>query len=102
MARRCYAGHERPLREPSLRPVPPERAAPAEFMDRPLPRSPWKARRRWIIAGATATVAAILAIWFVPPPGSLTVKAADVEIALVRTAPFQDYLPVRAEVAPLR
>lgn len=71
-------------------------------MDRALPKSPWKARRLWIVGGAAAIAAAVLAAWFIPPPGSLSVKAADVEIAPVRTAPFQDYLPVRAEVAPLQ
>ena len=47
-------------------------------------------------------MAIALAVWLIPPPGSLSVKAADVEIAAVQRAPFQDYLPVRAEVAPLR
>jgi HlyD family secretion protein len=71
-------------------------------MDRPLARSPWKARRRWIALGAAAIAAVVLAAWLIPPPGSLAVKAAGVEIAPVRRAPFQDYLPVRAEVAPLK
>ena len=71
-------------------------------MDRLLPKSRWKAQRLWIIGAAALAVVGALALWLVPPPGSVTVKAADVEIAAVRVAPFQDYLPVRAEVAPLR
>jgi HlyD family secretion protein len=71
-------------------------------MDRPLKPSPWRARRRWIAAGAAAVVAVGLAVWLVPPPGSLSVKAAEIETAPVQRAPFQDYLPVRAEVAPLK
>jgi HlyD family secretion protein len=52
--------------------------------------------------GAAAVVALVLAIFLLPPPGSLTVKSGDIEIGEVKPAPFQDYLPVRAEVAPLR
>jgi HlyD family secretion protein len=71
-------------------------------MDRPLAKSPWKSRRPWIALAAAAAVAIALAVWLIPPPGSLSVKAAEVETASVQHAPFQDYLPVRAEVAPLR
>jgi HlyD family secretion protein len=71
-------------------------------MDRPLARSAWKARRRWIVLAAAAITAVAVTIWLLPPPGSLTVKAADVEISQVRREPLQDYLPVRAEVAPLK
>jgi HlyD family secretion protein len=71
-------------------------------MDRPLAPSPWKRRRRWIALGAAAIVAVGLAIWLIPPPGSLVVKAGEIETATIQRAPFQDYLPVRAEVAPLR
>jgi HlyD family secretion protein len=71
-------------------------------MDRPLAKPRWKARRPWIALAAAAIVAIALAVWLVPPPGSLAVKAADIETAAVQRAPFQDYLPVRAEVAPLK
>jgi HlyD family secretion protein len=71
-------------------------------MDRPVVRSRWKARRPWIVLGAVGLVAIVAAIALMPPPGSLVVKASNVEIADVRRAPFQDFLPVRAEVAPLR
>jgi HlyD family secretion protein len=71
-------------------------------MDRPLVRSRCKARRPWIALAAAVIVAIGLAVWLVPPPGSLAVKATDIEAAVVQRAPFQDYLPVRAEVAPLK
>lgn len=51
------------------------------------------------LAGLLAVVAA--AVWLVPAAGALTVKRADIEIAQVRRAPFADYLPLRAEAAPL-
>ncbi|MGC1301589.1 MAG: efflux RND transporter periplasmic adaptor subunit [Caulobacteraceae bacterium] len=72
-------------------------------MDRRLERPRGKHGRLVMIGGAAlALLAAIaLGVGMIPPPGSLTVKASDVEIGQVRTAPFQDYLPVRAEVAPL-
>jgi HlyD family secretion protein len=71
-------------------------------MDRPVARP--KSRRRLIIAGAgaAALVIAGAAFWLLPSAGSLALKRADVEIAQVRREPFQDYLPIRAEVAPLQ
>ncbi|MHB8530908.1 MAG: efflux RND transporter periplasmic adaptor subunit [Caulobacteraceae bacterium] len=42
------------------------------------------------------------AVLLAPPPGALAVKAAEIESGVVRRAPFQDYLPVRAQVTPLR
>ena len=89
------------MREPGFKPVLPAAATRADAMDRLLPKSPWKARRIWIIGAVAVIAMAVLALWLLPPPGSVTVKAADVEIAAARIAPFQDYLPVRAEVAPL-
>src|SRR6185369_14237124 len=72
-----------------------------EGMDRPVARP--KNRRRWIIAGVAAGMAVVAgaAFWLLPSAGSLALKRADVEIAEVRREPFQDYLPIRAEVAPL-
>jgi HlyD family secretion protein len=71
-------------------------------MDRPVAKP--KARRRLLIAGAVAGVLAVAgaAFWLLPASGSLALKRADVEIAEVRREPFQDYLPIRAEVAPLQ
>jgi HlyD family secretion protein len=92
-----------PIEPPMNRPAsPPASPGAGQAMDRRLAKSPWKARRLWIAAGLALVAAIIAAVVFIPPPGSLAVKAADVEIAPVLRAPFQDYLPVRAEVAPLR
>jgi HlyD family secretion protein len=71
-------------------------------MDRRIVRSKWRARRWLWLAGAVCVVlAGVVLIPMIPPPGSLTVKAADLETGAAGRAPFQDYLPVRAEVAPL-
>jgi HlyD family secretion protein len=72
-------------------------------MDRRIERPKWKHRRlATLVGGGAAAVAAlVLGATLIPPPGSLTAKASDLEIAQVQRAPFQDYLPVRAEVAPL-
>ena len=75
---------------------------PNEGMDRPVAKP--KTRRRLIVASAGVAALAIAgaAFWLLPKPGSLVLKRADVEIAQVRREPFQDYLPIRAEVAPLQ
>ncbi len=79
-----------------IRPFP----TPNEAMDRPLARS---RGRRWIwsAAGATGVIAIALAVWLAPRAGALTVARSDLEIAPVRQAVFEDYLPLRGEVAPL-
>jgi HlyD family secretion protein len=73
-------------------------------MDRPIRRPWWKRTRAvWAVAaGVVVLVGLASAILLAPSPGSLTVKASDTETGVVQRAPFQDYLPVRAEVAPLR
>ncbi len=79
-----------------------DRPAAGQGMDRRIARPKGRRRLLWIGGGAAAVIALALAIVLLPPPGSLTVKPADIEIGEVKPAPFQDYLPVRAEVAPLR
>ncbi|RZF60885.1 HlyD family efflux transporter periplasmic adaptor subunit [Sphingomonas populi] len=69
-------------------------------MDRRVERraTPWWRRRAALIAIALALVAAV---WhFLPASGSTDVAAADIETDTVQRAPFADYLPVRATVAP--
>ncbi|KXV51635.1 hypothetical protein [Acetobacter tropicalis] len=50
-------------------------------------------------------VAVVLLIWggwhLVPASGSLSVKRDQLSVATVQSAPFLDYLPLRATVAPL-
>jgi HlyD family secretion protein len=71
-------------------------------MDRPVRRSRWRSRRLVWSAGALGVLILGGLIWrLLPPADSLTVAASELEIGTVQRAPFQDYLPVRAEVAPL-
>ncbi len=70
-------------------------------MDRRVEK-PRRSRRVWLAVGGLALGAAAVAVVLrLPPPGSLSVKASDLQIATAEDAPFQDYLPVRGEVAPL-
>lgn len=82
-----------------IRPLP-KPSRPPEGMDRAVahPR-----RRRWIWAAAAAAGLAILAlaVWLAPRAGSISVARSDLEIAEARRAPFEDYLPLRGEIAPL-
>ena len=72
-------------------------------MDRRIEKPLWLRRRAvWVGGGVAAVLLIAGAVMLIPPPGSLTVKATDLEVSEVRRAPFQDYLPVRGEVAPLK
>ena len=71
-------------------------------MDQPIAGPKRSRRRLYIVAGAAAAaLVAALAVWLVPGAGTLAVKHGEVEVAEVSRAPFQDYLPLRGEVAPL-
>ncbi|WP_243841290.1 HlyD family efflux transporter periplasmic adaptor subunit [Novosphingobium sp. PhB55] len=75
--------------------------SPGAEMDRKVarPRAPlW--RRPATLATAGALVAAILVWRMLPASGSTDVTAAEIETGTVTRAPFADYLPVRATVAP--
>ena len=73
-----------------------------ESMDQPIAKPKTSRRRLYIGAGVAAVaLVAAAAIWLVPGAGALTLKRSEVEVAEVARAPFQDYLPLRAEVAPL-
>jgi len=68
-------------------------------MDRRV--APRKSRRWRLPAGAAATVALLAVGWhFLPASGSTDVASANIETGQVARAPFDDYLPVRATVAP--
>jgi HlyD family secretion protein len=76
-------------------------ASATESMDRVIGKP---GRRRWpLLAGIGVAVIAVVAlfVWLLPSAHSIAVKASETEIAQVRREPFQDYVPVRAEVAPL-
>jgi len=76
-------------------------ASPGATMDRRIERrpTPWWRHRATLIAVALV-VAAALAWWFLPASGSTDIAATDIETGAVAHAPFADYLPVRATVAP--
>ena len=71
-------------------------------MDRRVakPRRPFQ-RTAAVAAGVLVLVAAVAGLRLLPPAASLSVRTADLQIATVEEAPFQDYLPVRGAVAPL-
>ena len=74
---------------------------PGAAMDRRVERRPvpwW--RRRGVLAVAGLLLLGSMVWRLLPATGSTNVPAADLETAAVERAPFADYLPVRATVAP--
>ena len=70
-------------------------------MDRRVARGPtplW--RQRGTVVGIVVLLAAALIWRILPASGSTDISAANVETGTVSRAPFEDYLPVRATVAP--
>ena len=77
-------------------------AAPAgAAMDRRIVRPArawWRRRATWIVV---AVIVAAVALWrFLPAAGSTDIAASAIETGEVTQQPFDDYLPVRATVAP--
>lgn len=69
-------------------------------MDRRITHKGVRRRLRWV-AGVLGVLAAAFFIWrLVPAAGSTDVDAGTIEIGAVTRAPFSDYLPLRATVAP--
>nr|WP_167101786.1 HlyD family efflux transporter periplasmic adaptor subunit [Sphingomonas oligoaromativorans] len=69
-------------------------------MDRRVEKPRTDRRWRWI-AAAVGLLAAVLLGWhFLPSSGSADIAAADIETGAVARDRFEDYLPVRATVAP--
>lgn len=81
---------------PHLRPV-------DEAMDRPVAKPETRRRRLILMAAGGAALLALAAgaLWLTPSSHAIALKRDETEVAEVRRAPFQDYLPLRAEVAPL-
>ncbi len=71
-------------------------------MDRRIasPRAVNRKRLRLILGAVAALVVVLLAWRLIPSSGSTDVASADIETGSVANAPFHDYLPVRATVAP--
>ena len=83
----------------------PGTATAGAAMDRRIGRGrgAWLRRRLWPVSIVLAVVtAAGAAVELVPQSGTLAVSAEEITTATAQSAPFQDYLPVRAAVAPLR
>ena len=69
-------------------------------MDRRVEKRPRSGYRRWVAIGF-GVVALVFIVWrLIPASGSTDIASADVETGAVSRAPFADYLPVRATVAP--
>ncbi len=76
-------------------------ASPGGAMDRRIDRPPTPWWRNRIVLVTVAVIAAALLVWrFLPAGGSTDIAVADIETGAVERAPFADYLPVRALVAP--
>lgn len=73
-------------------------------MDRRVERPHAKRRKRIMrVAIGVAVVAVAVAIWvLMPGANALTVDSAAIRTGEVTRAPFRDFVPLRAEVAPLR
>lgn len=70
-------------------------------MDRRVDRPATPGWRNPRVLVAVALILAAALVWrFLPASGSTDLAAADVETGIVERAPFADYLPVRATVAP--
>jgi HlyD family secretion protein len=71
-------------------------------MDRALPKPWWKKRPAQIGAAVVVlAVAGLGALILLPPPGTVDINAQSVDLGDVVRGPFQDYVPLRAEVVPL-
>ena len=90
--------------QPNPPPIPPPTTTGAA-MDRRIVRSRGLQVRRaiWLAAALAACgVAAVFGMQLVPGAGTLSVSSEQQSVATVHLALFQDFLPVRAAVAPLR
>jgi HlyD family secretion protein len=79
----------------SLKPI-------ADAMDRAVAKPARRRRLVLMAVGAMALLAlAGAGVWLAPSSHAIALKRSDTEVTAVRREPFQDYLPIRAEVAPL-
>ena len=71
-------------------------------MDRVLAK-PWWKKRPAQVGGAilVLAVAGGGALVLLPPPGTVDINASSVDTGDIVRGPFQDYVPLRAEVVPL-
>lgn len=94
---------DRPVTQPAAAPTS-GRQISGSGMDRAVAasRATLIRRRALRFGGPAALILLACVIWkIVPASGTLSVQKDQVTIETVRSAPFLDYLPVRATVAPL-
>jgi HlyD family secretion protein len=89
---------------PHLSAVPssPDASAAPPSMDRKIERKPWKKLLPWGIGAGVLALGAAAYLIFSPGAGARAIDREDAEITEVRRAPFHDFVPARAEVAPLQ
>jgi HlyD family secretion protein len=83
--------------------APAVRPSPTPAMDRRVAGSRWSRlkRWRWLLLALVIGGAGWAALRLVPSSNSLSVAADEITIGRAEPAAFEDYLPVRATVAPL-
>ncbi|MCJ2189060.1 efflux RND transporter periplasmic adaptor subunit [Novosphingobium beihaiensis] len=81
-------------------PLSESKAQTGKSMDRRIDKPHRTRRRRWIAGGLCVLAIALLAWRLIPAAGSTDIDADGIETGTVVRAPFADYLPVRAIVAP--
>ncbi|MDH7637555.1 efflux RND transporter periplasmic adaptor subunit [Sphingomonas oryzagri] len=75
-------------------------STPGAAMDRRIERPRTDRRWRWVAAAVGLLALLVLGWRLIPSSGSTDVSAADIETGNVARNRFEDYLPVRATVAP--
>jgi HlyD family secretion protein len=75
-------------------------STPGAAMDRRIERPRTDRRWRWVAAAVGLLALLVLGWRLIPSSGSTDVAAADIETGNVARNRFEDYLPVRATVAP--
>lgn len=72
-------------------------------MDRVVEKTPWQQYRKFIIYGGGAVTLLLMILIFMPEGGrALKVQNDRIVISEVIEGEFDDYIPVRAQVAPLK
>jgi len=70
-------------------------------MDRPIQRSAWQLRRKWLIGGTAAAAVIFLTVeFFSGAERRVRVAAASVTIEKVQQSVFHDFIPLRGKIVP--